>query len=1261
MNHALIRTFPTAFRLTFALLALGIFNAAAQPSKLNISLVGSNEPPQATTGFGDVWGEGNIGCLGVWQSSAYNNLGVAIFNIANPGNPTWITNYNPFPGSAANQFEQGVVRNQILYIASWGNAGGSGAGVHIVSLTNPAAPLLLSRITASTPGTVMNGFNNVHTMFLERNFLYEAAHVTGSVSVKVFDVSNPHLPVYVRDVVTTNTTKVHQITVRTNQSGQVILFTSGWGGNSTGNPSSPGQTDIWDVTQVGSQPAQWLSRVFSGDNSHSSWPTDDGNTLVICRETPGGEVKLYDISNPGAITNGTPPLSTITPAGMGLEADIPHNPVVVGNYLFLSWYQNGLQIFDIADRTRPVRVAFFDTYPSAQSSSFQGNWGVYPQLGFNKILLSDIQSGFYILDASAVLTPTNNYPPMILQSPISVTTTQGLNVTFAPVATGSLLKYQWRRNGVDLAGATASSLILNNVQPSQAGNYSVVVSNATYVVTSANASLSVGVAETSQAPFLETFDSASSSNDWDVFEGSANSVPDYTADWSYDYSTYFSVFNGTTIPPAPNTTNGTTRGLRLRVNKDGAGALAGVSLYPKNKSFSGAYKVKCDMWINYPGTANGAGSTGSTEHGTFGLNHASTQVNWHSANPSDGVWFAVCGEGGTSANDDYRAYTGSASSTPTSLSTSAGGFAAAGAGSRNNTDPYWQSIFPSPTYETAGAPGKQWVQVEVAQDTNNILTWRMNGNLIAQRTNTSAFTSGNIMIGYMDVFSSIASPAADSFILFDNVRVEIAATSAPPAIVTHPLDTSVYPEQDATFTVSATGSGTLTYQWLFNGDTIPGATSNSFTRVSVQPEDAGFYSVVVSNHLGAVISDTALLALLDSPYVSGVQASPGSRSALISWSTTVPSDSQVQFDPASFLTPNAMAAAAAAQGSFSAGSYTDPALTTNHVVLLTGLQPGTRYSYQTLSTAGSNTYVSGVYQFTTAGSIILDNSDATYTGTWTEGTISTDKYGSNYVFATSVTGSATATATWRPNIITPGKYNVSIWYPQGGNRAPNAPYLVSYNGGTLNPTVNQQSGGGSWQLLASHVEFAKGTNGFVRLSNLASPSVVIADAVRFDYVEAQDFPTGPTVPTWWANFYFGGPADPTFDADGDNYTTAQEFVMGTCPTNAASHLELAGDISSNRTARVTFWPLLSDRTYDLLYRTNLSVPVWQKGDGPGPAPTPEGRGIFTLGTTNEAQNYFRLKVQVSTNAGGSSQFTLQRGFSTFTAEAACGPFRVYVK
>ncbi|HEX5221628.1 MAG TPA: fibronectin type III domain-containing protein, partial [Verrucomicrobiae bacterium] len=785
------------------------------------------------------------------------------------------------------------------------------------------------------------------------------------------------------------------------------------------------------------------------------------------------------------------------------------------------------------------------------------------------------------------------------------------------------------------------------------------ISNATATITSSVASLSVVMPQGMQTVFYDGFDTAASGNSWDVFEGSENGIPDYTVDWSFDYSSYFSVFNGTTIPPAPNTTNGTTRGVKLTVNNnDGIGATAGVSLYPKNQSFTGAYSLNFDLWINYPGGPSGSGSVGSTEHFTCGINHAGTRVNWASASPSDGIFFAMDGEGGTTS--DYRAYVGNTGGSPTGLSFANSGFSASGASSAGNSDAGWLAIFPPPTYESPGAPGKRWVQVELSQDANNVVTWRMNGHIIAQRVNTSAFTNGNIMIGFMDLFASVASPAADAFVLFDNVRVEIPETISAPVITAQPVGTMVYPEGDAEFSVAATGSAPLTYQWRFNGANIPGATNNSYTRFNVQPEDAGHYSVLVANAGGSVISSNALLTLLDSPYVSGVQATPGSHSALISWNTMVPADSQVQFEAASVEMPSA-AAVGSGQSSFGSSSYVEPALTTSHVVLLTGLQPGTRYSYQTLSRADTNTYVSGVYQFTTAGETVIDNPNATFTGEWTDATSSTDKYSTNYRFAASVGGAPTATATWRPPITTPGKYDVYVWYPQGANRASNAPFLISFNGGATNVLVNQQTGGGAWRLVVSGLEFAKGTNGFVRLGNNANGSVVIADAVRFVYAEAQDFPTTPAVPTWWRDFFFGGPVDPATDADGDGYTTAQEYVMGTVPTNGTSRLELDAS-GSNTTANVTFWPLHGNRTYQLLSRSELGLPIWESVSGT-PTPTPQAQGVFVLNTTNAPQSFYRLRVLMDPNSGGAAVLSAPARAlrPTQFIEEFCGPFRVYVR
>jgi hypothetical protein len=84
------------------------------------------------------------------------------------------------------------------------------------------------------------------------------------------------------------------------------------------------------------------------------------------------------------------------------------------------------------------------------------------------------------------------FPPTIITQPANQTTTVGASPSFSVVAGGDTpLSYQWRFNGTSIAGATGSSLVLNNVQASQAGNYSVVVTNILGSATSSNALLTV--------------------------------------------------------------------------------------------------------------------------------------------------------------------------------------------------------------------------------------------------------------------------------------------------------------------------------------------------------------------------------------------------------------------------------------------------------------------------------------------------------------------------------------------------------------------------------------------------------------------------------------------------------------------------------------------------------------------------------------------------------------------------------------------------
>jgi hypothetical protein len=62
--------------------------------------------------------------------------------------------------------------------------------------------------------------------------------------------------------------------------------------------------------------------------------------------------------------------------------------------------------------------------------------------------------------------------------------------------------------------------------------------------------------------------------------------------------------------------------------------------------------------------------------------------------------------------------------------------------------------------------------------------------------------------------------------------------------------------------VVAGGLTPLSYQWMFNGADIPGATAASFTIPSASPTNAGGYSVIISNSLGSTNSRTATLTVL---------------------------------------------------------------------------------------------------------------------------------------------------------------------------------------------------------------------------------------------------------------------------------------------------------------------------------------------------------------------------------------------------------------
>lgn len=135
--------------------------------------------------------------------------------------------------------------------------------------------------------------------------------------------------------------------------------------------------------------------------------------------------------------------------------------------------------------------------------------------------------------------------------------------------------------------------------------------------------------------------------------------------------------------------------------------------------------------------------------------------------------------------------------------------------------------------------------------------------------------------------------------------------------------------------------------------------------------------------------------------------------------------------------------------------------------------------------------------------LVIDNPSAVVTGTWSTGTIATNKFGFNY--RSRGQGTGTNYIDFVPNISTPGDYKVYTWHTMGANRTVGAPHTIVYNGGSVTVNVNQQANEGKWNLLGTF-NFTIGTSGYVRISDTIADAgqVVIADAIKFAY-------DGPTI------------------------------------------------------------------------------------------------------------------------------------------------------
>lgn len=249
-------------------------------------------------------------------------------------------------------------------------------------------------------------FRRGHTIWIDTTMarMYIGAMIRYNplvlTDMAVFSLANPESPVLLRklDEDFPNISYVHDMFVRRD----TVFASCGYQGLYIFKYDAVQNKFL----QLGS----YTTYASSGYN-HSSFLTKDSKYLVFCDEVPEGlPMHFVDVQN----------LSNIQPVKdwHPFPGTTPHNPEIKDDFIIVSCYQDGLQIYDVSHPPLVNLVGYFDTYPQGganiggdySTQAYRGNWGNYPFLPSGIILANDMQNGMFILNASTAYSATpHNY------------------------------------------------------------------------------------------------------------------------------------------------------------------------------------------------------------------------------------------------------------------------------------------------------------------------------------------------------------------------------------------------------------------------------------------------------------------------------------------------------------------------------------------------------------------------------------------------------------------------------------------------------------------------------------------------------------------------------------------------------------------------------------------------------------------------------------------------------------------------------------
>jgi len=336
--------------------------------------------------YGDVWGytapDGTEYALLAGRGGGLSILDITAAPAAAPVEVGFVPAFVPPPPERIDSKDVKVYEHYAYLVNERGP-------IQIIDIEDPTNPVQVGTLDTQ-PGTSLGGAHNVAVF---NGYLWvTGGRESGNAGVRVYDArTTPEAPTFVGEFKPTHFARpyYHDFEVKGNYAYGPGIYNQG--------------IDILDV----SDPANiTLVETFSYPGSsigpHNTCASEDGNTLYVGDEigAAGNWTRIFDITDPQNVE--------LVDNLIVDEEAVVHNCYTKDNLLYIAHYTEGLRVFNIQDPHTPVEVAFYDTYLQP-GYGFNGAWNVYPYFESGKLIVSDLQSGLFVIvpEAAAVADETS--------------------------------------------------------------------------------------------------------------------------------------------------------------------------------------------------------------------------------------------------------------------------------------------------------------------------------------------------------------------------------------------------------------------------------------------------------------------------------------------------------------------------------------------------------------------------------------------------------------------------------------------------------------------------------------------------------------------------------------------------------------------------------------------------------------------------------------------------------------------------------------